>query len=584
MERFRVKALAAGLLAAPLLAACGGSTPSLADGSAPAAASNAALTAPDDGDWAQWGRTPAKNMVSDAKNLPFAFNPGKVKSDDTPDLSTAKNVLWAVKMGSQTYGNPAVAKGRVYIGTNNEGRGDPRFKGDYSLVKCLDAATGKEIWTLTVPKTGTGKVGDWEFLGICSHPTAVDDRVYVMTNRCEVMCLDVHGLANGNQGDQDEAVYMSYVGTTPGKPVELKPTDADILWRYNMIQELAVFPHNITAGSPLIIGDILYTTTSNGVTYDHTDLPSPKAPALIALDRKAAERPGVKPSELLVGEEASGISKRIFHGAWTGPSWGEVGGKGVLFYGGPDGFLYAFDPKPVKDADGFGIFPELWRYDCNPPDFRYRNGDRTQPIKYASLGEGPSEIMATPVFYKGKLYAGIGQDPEHRARPGHFTCVDAATGKKVWDLRIGGTMSTCAIADDLVYVPDLQGWIYCLDAQTGRLYWKHDTAAEVWSSPLVADGKVYVGNADGVLTIFSTDRLKKLADEAGGEVEAKVQGRRLLLKKGDQTVREVSADEAPQVFQKIKFHSALHCSPVVAQGVLYVASFRHLYAIKAGDK
>ncbi|HLF94626.1 MAG TPA: PQQ-binding-like beta-propeller repeat protein, partial [Planctomycetota bacterium] len=339
-----------GAAALLLLAACG-------ESAKPPVGPAAAAVAPDNGDWAQWGRTPSKNMSSPAKNLPMSFDPGKLKPDGTVDMATTKNVLWAAKLGSQTYGNPAVANGRVYLGTNNEGRGDPRFKQpDYSLVKCLDASSGQEIWALTIPKLGTGKVGDWEFLGICSHPTVVDNRVYVMSNRCEVLCLDVNGLADGNQGLQDEAAYMAFVGTTAGKPVELKPTDADIVWRYNMIEELGVFPHNITAGSPLVVGDILYCSTSNGVTYDHTDLPSPKAPALIALNRKIAERPGAKPADILVGEEALGISRRIFHAAWTGPSWGEIGGKGVLLYGGPDGFAYAFDPDPVKDSDGYGIF------------------------------------------------------------------------------------------------------------------------------------------------------------------------------------------------------------------------------------
>jgi outer membrane protein assembly factor BamB len=579
MERpMRVACIAAAVV----LVACDPASPASGGsaGGAPAAAA-----APDDGDWPQWGRTPAKNMVSGAKGLPMSFDPGKLKPDGTVDLSTAKNVLWAANMGSQTYGNPAVSRGRVYVGTNNEGRGDPRFKQpDYCLLKCLDAATGAEIWTLTVPKTGTGKVGDWEFLGICSHPTVVENRVYLMTNRCEVMCLDVNGLADGNQGLQDEAEYMAYVGTTPGKPVELKPTDADIIWRYNMIEELGIFPHNITAGSPLVVGDIIYCNTSNGVTYDHTDVPSPKAPTLLALNRRTAERPDARPEEILVGEEASGISQRIFHGTWTGPSWAEVGGKSVLVFGGPDGFLYGFNPVPVKDADGFGVFPELWKYDCNPLEYRFKDGDRSKPIKYASLGEGPSEIMATPTIHKGRAYAAIGQDPEHRARPGNLTCVDVATGKKVWDLRIDGTMSTCAVADGLVYVTDMPGRVYCVDADTGKVRWKHDTQSEIWSSPLVADGKVYAGNADGVLTVIAIEPMKKLAAELGGDLEVKPQGKRLLLKRGDETIREIPADDAPNYFQKVRFHSAIHCSPIVAQGVLYVPTFRHLYAIKAGGK
>jgi outer membrane protein assembly factor BamB len=545
---------------------------------------------PNGDDWPQWGRTPSKNMSSPLKNLPFAFDPGEVKRDGTVDMGTTRNVLWVAKLGSQTYGNPAVADGRVYVGTNNEDRSDPRFKGDYSRLHCIDAKTGTTLWTLTVPKMGTGKVGDWEFLGICAHPTVVENRVYLMTNRCEVMCLDVNGLADGNQGVQDEAHYMAFVGVTPGKPVELNPSDADIIWRYNMIEELGVFPHNITAGSPLVIGDIIYCNTSNGVTYDHTDIPSPKAPALIALDRKIAERPGATAAQILVGEENSRISRRIFHGAWTGPSWGEVGGKSLLVYGGPDGFLYAFDPKPVKDSDGYGLFPEKWRLDCNPPEYRWRNGDKGQPIKYASLREGPSEILATPVVYKDRVYVPIGQDPEHGARPGNLVCADLASGRKVWELRINSTMSTCSIVDDLLYVADWRGLtrreggkLYCIGANDGKVLWSYDTASEVWSSPLVADGKVYLGNFDGRLSVFSTVGMKALADQLGAPLEVSAEKQRLVLRKEGKVVREIAGADVENLFHETEFAAAVHCSPVAANGVLYVATMRHLYAIKAGN-
>ena len=57
-------------------------------------------------------------------------------------------------------------------------------------------------------------MSDWEYLGICSSPAVFGNRVYVVTNRCEVVCMDVEGLANGNQGAQDEGAYMA----GPGKP------------------------------------------------------------------------------------------------------------------------------------------------------------------------------------------------------------------------------------------------------------------------------------------------------------------------------------------------------------------------------
>src|SRR5262245_48624890 len=196
-------------------------------------------------DWPQWGGTPNRNMYSPEKGLPDKFEPGKLKSGtENVDMSTTKNVKWAVKLGSQSYGNATVAGGKVFIGTNNDSPRDPKHQGDRGIVMAFDEKTGQLLWQLVVPKLASGKVNDWEMMGICASPTVEGNRVYVVTSRCEVLCLDVDGLANGNDGPfQDEGQYI--VG--PDKPkIEPGPKDADIIWRYDMIEELDVFPHNMS--------------------------------------------------------------------------------------------------------------------------------------------------------------------------------------------------------------------------------------------------------------------------------------------------------------------------------------------------
>ena len=147
-------------------------------------------------DWPQWGRGQSRNMVSPDKGLPRDFSAGDFKGNtEEIDPKTTKNVRWVAKLGSQSYGNPTVADGRVYVGTNNDSPRDARFKGDRSTVYCFDENTGAFIWQLNVPKLGTGKVSDWEFLGICSSPAIEGNRVYLVTNRCEVICLDTAGIS-----------------------------------------------------------------------------------------------------------------------------------------------------------------------------------------------------------------------------------------------------------------------------------------------------------------------------------------------------------------------------------------------------
>jgi outer membrane protein assembly factor BamB len=482
-------------------------------------------------DHPMWGGTPSRNMVSSETGLPDSFEPGKKKpGSEEVDMATTKNVRWVAKLGSQAYGNPTISGGKVFVGTNNESPRDPKFKGDYSMLMVFDETSGKYLWQLAVPKLGTGKVSDWEFLGLCSSPHVEGDRAYILTNRCEVLAADVNGMENGNDGEfKDEAKYFA----GPDKPpVEVGKSDGDIIWRYDMREELGVFPHNITSSSVLIVGERLYANTSNGQDWSHVNIPSPQAPALVCLDKQSGK---------YLAEEASGISTRLFHGNWSSPAYGEVNGKGQIIFGAGDGFVYGFDPAPPESGDEIRPLEEIWRYDCNPPE--YRN------VKYPDAN-GPSEVIATPVFWKNRVYVAIGQDPEHGDGVGILHCIDATkTGDvteegKVWSYQdIGRSISTVSITDDgLLFVAEYAGKIHCLDAETGKPYWVHDTQAHIWGSTLVADGKVYIGTEDGSFFVFGAEKEKKLLSQTDlGE--------------------------------------PVYATPVAANGVLYVQTPTQLYAI-----
>ncbi|MFT7487227.1 MAG: outer membrane protein assembly factor BamB [Candidatus Paceibacteria bacterium] len=482
------------------------------------------------GDWPMWGHDETRNMTSEETGLPGTFAAGEfVGVSDEIDLSTAINVKWLVKLGSQSYGNATVSNGRVYVGTNNDSPRDPRFKGDRCTVYCLDEATGDFIWQLNVPKLGTGKVSDWEYLGMCSSPSVEGDRVYLVTNRCEVICLDVNGLADGNDGPyQDEAQYQA----GPGKePIALAGTDADIIWMLNMIDECGVFPHNITTSSVLIAGDNLWVTTSNGVDYGHVETPAPNAPSLIMVDKVSGK---------LIAEEDSGLSSRIFHSNWSSPAYLRTPDTELCIFGGPDGVLYAFSPKTSMSEKGWAVFEEAWQYDCNPPEYRMKDG---VPITYTKR-LGPSEILGTPSTDGGRVYAVIGQDPEHGEGIGNLTCMDAK-GKELWSYRkINRSMSSLAIADGMVFAADYSGFIYCLDADTGQEHWIHDTKGHIWASPLVADGKLYLGNEDGFMTIVPASK---------------------------------TYDEKDVV--EVDMISPIYSSAIAANGVVYVATHTHLFAL-----
>lgn len=494
-------------------------------------------------DWPQWGgNDPGRNMYSPAKGLPAEFNPGKLKpGTEEVDLGTTKNVKWVAKLGSQSYGNVTVAGGKVFVGTNNDNPRDPQHQGDRSILMCFDEKTGELLWQLVVPKLKSGKVNDWENLGLLASPTVEGDRVYVVTSRCEVMCLDVNGQANGNDGPfKDEAAYV--VKDTGKPPARIGPRDADIIWVYDMMDELGVFPHNASNSSPLLIGDLVYVCTSNGQDWTHVNIPSPLSPSFIALNKKTGE---------LAGEDDAGIGPKIFHGQWSSASTGRVNGRQQVYFGGGDGVLYAFDATPTKDGDA-AFLKKIWWFDCNPPEYKTKDG---KPIKYPAA-EGPSEINATPVFYKNRVYVATGQDPEHGEGVGHLVCLDATkTGDltksgPIWSYKgIHRSISTVSIDPEtgLLFVGDFSGFVHCLDAETGKLYWTHDMKAHMWGSTFVVDGKVYVGDEDGDFVVLAATKEKKVLSETN-------------------------------------LGAPVYSTPIVANGVIYVQSNTHLYAFHDAAK
>lgn len=494
------------------------------------------------GDWTQWGGSLHKNMYSPATGLPDAFEPGDFKpGTEEIDMATTKNVKWVAKLGSQTYGNPVVSNGRVYVGTNNEYPRDSQHTGDRSILMCFDEKTGELLWQLVVPKLSSGKVNDWENLGILSSPTVEGDKVYLVTSRCEVICVDAKGLADGNGGMQDEAVYIAGPGNPPAK---VGAKDADILWVYDMMDDLGVFPHNASNSSPLILGDLVYVCTSNGQDWTHVNVPSPLSPSFIALDKNTGE---------LKGEDDAGIGPNIFHGQWTSPAAAEINGEWHVYFGGGDGLMYAFNAKPVLDKDeGISFLKKVWWADSNPEEYKVKDG---KPIKYPDP-EGPNEINATPVFYKNRVYIAHGQDPEHGEGIGRLLCLDATkkgditTDGLIWEYRgIHRSISTASIdpKSGLLFIGDFSGFVHCLDAETGELAWVYDMKAHMWSSTLVADGKVYVGDEDGDVVVLPAKR----------DFDPKKDG---------------------PLFETNLF-APVYGTPVVANGTLYVASQTHLYAL-----
>ncbi|MFO0872275.1 MAG: PQQ-binding-like beta-propeller repeat protein [Pirellulales bacterium] len=608
------------------------------------------------GDWVQWGGTSYRNNVPLAENIPLEWAPGEFdRKTGAWKKDAAQNVKWVANLGSQTYGNPVIADGRIYVGTNNSGGYLKRYPSDVDLgvLLCINEADGKFLWQHSSEKLPTGRVHDWPMQGICCSPYVEGNRLWFVTSRGEVRCLDTEGFYDGeddgpvtndparlfdvmkNEDPAQDQVAGILAGLKDGKltdalrgrfaaagaelPAEVAvktdeegkrwsftattggaerlfriqlvgprlsvfkilsaadKDEADVVWVFDMMKEMGVSQHNMCSCSVTALGDILFVCTSNGVDESHLNIPSPDAPSFFAMNKQTGK--------VYWTDKSPGGN--IHHGQWSSPTVAVLGGVPQVLFGGGDGWLYSFRADEGQDGK-----PELlWRADLNPKDAVLILGGRGTR----------NDIIGTPVVYDGLVYVAVGQDPEHGEGIGHLYCidptkrgdvsevlaVDRASGKVIPHRRVQAveaekgevaipnpnsavvwrystydanqdkkidfeetmhrTCGTVAIKNDLLFITDFSGLIHCVDAKSGKVYWTYDMLAASWGSALIVGDHVYIGDEDGDIVVF-----------------------------------KLTAEKHDPVFE-VNMLSSVYTSPVVANGVLYIANKDHLFAI-AEDK
>jgi outer membrane protein assembly factor BamB len=188
------------------------------------------------GDRPQWGQAWSRNMVSEERGLVESFDP-----------ASGGNVKWRAALGNQSFATPVVAGGKVLIGTNNDVPRDPKHRVDAGVLMCFNEADGSLAWQLVSPKLEGDRFYDWPHTGWQSPASVEGDRVYAVSNRGEVMCLDLKGMANGNDGPYvDEGKH-----TTPKGLGEeaVNSTDGDIVWLFDMVKGVGIWPHDAAHSS-----------------------------------------------------------------------------------------------------------------------------------------------------------------------------------------------------------------------------------------------------------------------------------------------------------------------------------------------
>jgi outer membrane protein assembly factor BamB len=527
-------------------------------------------------------------MVSQEKHLPDSFDP-----------KTGRNLKWTARLGTQTHSTPVIARGRVYIGTNNGEPRDPKHHGDRGVLMCLDERTGQLLWQLVVPKRDEDAYMDWPRMGMSSDATVEGDRVYLVDNRGAVVCLDAKGMEDGNDGPfRDEAAYLTPTSTngTPrqqagaetrpetlqppadGKLIQPGSLDADILWKFDLVAGCGIWPHDAAHSSILIHGEHLYLNTASGVDNTHKRVRAPDAPSLVVLDKNTGR---------LMARDDEHIAPNVFHNTWAGPSLGKVNGRELIFFCGGNGVVYAFEPvrdpsslpphepgserasspqpSPPKEErekqrdlrrskvakrEGEGnvaTLKKVFQFDFDPA------APKTDIHKYISnRREGPSNLYGMPVFQRDRLYVAGGGDLWWGKNEAWLKCIDATktgditTTGLVWSYPLEKhVLSTAAVHDGLVFIADCGRKFHCVDAKTGKAHWTHELQGEVWASACVADGKVYLGTRSGNFYVFAASKEKK-------------------------------------VLAELDLGNPISATTTAANGVLYIATMSDLFAVQTG--
>jgi outer membrane protein assembly factor BamB len=194
--------------------------------------------------------------------------------------------------------------------------------------------------------------------------------------------------------------------------------------------------------------------------------------------------------------------------------------NGKVYFGSGAGIFYALDcntgvknwefktdgvihssPAYANNTVYFGSW-DSYLYALNSEDgslrWKFKTGIDT--VYYNQVG-----FQSSPVVYKGMVYSGC--------RDAHIWAIEAETGDLKWKYfnNFSWVIATPAIYNDTLYFETSDSHkLIALYAVDGKLLYTGDCKTYGFSSPVVTDGKLYLGNQGGSLMAFETTTGKLL--------------------------------------------------------------------------
>jgi outer membrane protein assembly factor BamB len=233
------------------------------------------------------------------------------------------------------------------------------------------------------------------------------------------------------------------------------------LWSREIQKDYGRFGLNWGYGSsPLLHNDSLYVNVLHGMK---TDDPS----YVLRLEKKTGKT--------LARQERPTKAQVEAPDAYTTPTLAQTGGRLELIVSGGD----------LITGHDLHTLAELWRADV------------LNPTAYAM-----NRIITSPLSKDGIVYAGSRVKPFVAMKPGGKG--DVSSSHVLWTYDNGPDVPTPVTDGRLLFITNDRGIIFCIDAKTGKTVWGPERIASAFysSSPVLADGKIYISNEEGTTTVF----------------------------------------------------------------------------------
>lgn len=230
--------------------------------------------------------------------------------------------------------------------------------------------------------------------------------------------------------------------------------DGKVKWQRSLTEEFGrITGYGGRVTSPIVDEDLVILGMLNSSWGDH----GKGGNRFLAMDKHNGQ--------VVWWSEPGGAPKDTYYSV---PVVAEIKGQRLLISGGADGGVYAMKARTGEP---------VW--------------------VYGNLGTGA--VNSSPVVEGNLVYIGQGEENPDNNLQGRVVCLDAADvtdgePKLVWKRDgLKARYASPVLHEGRLYVPDDSGRLYCLDAKTGKLQWRHTYGNAARGSPLWADGKIYVG-------------------------------------------------------------------------------------------